>query len=154
MFYIFHYFFYPNKHIFFLELPAILPVCIPFFLHIMQLFLLRVLPFPHSLLSLAYIENLLHLPLNLDYENDNLISSVSSESYTPLLRLSFSPYYENYPYIRPKLLFSYKSNSFEIKLHSPYSEISFIPTELSMMSKHLYEANSSSTNAKAYEKDF
>ena len=45
----------------------------------------------HLLLSKAYTRNLRYLPLNLDYENDNLISSVSSESYTPLPRLSFSP---------------------------------------------------------------
>ena len=102
-------------------------LCIPPYMRIMLLFLLHAPPSLHSLLSLACTENLLYLPLNLDYENDNLISSVSSESYTPLLRLSFSSYYENYPYIRPELL---------------------------MMAWYLPATGLSSRNAKAYEKDF
>lgn len=67
------------KHIFFLGFP----ICISHSLHIMWIFLLHVPPSLHSLLSLACTENLLYHPLNLDYENDNLISSVSSECYTP-----------------------------------------------------------------------
>ena len=61
------------------------------FYSIMQFSLLPSLPSRHLLLLKVCIGNLQFLPLNLDYENDNLISSVSSESYTPLPRLSFSP---------------------------------------------------------------
>ena len=66
-------------------------ICNPHSLHTMQFSLLPSLPSRHLLLLRVCTGNLQYLPLNLDYENDNLISSVSSESYTPLPRLSFSP---------------------------------------------------------------
>lgn len=69
-------------------------ICNPHSLHTMSHPLLPALPFPHLLLLKVCTGNLQYLPLNLDYENDNSISSVSSESYTPLPRLSLSPYYE------------------------------------------------------------
>ena len=80
-----------TPHIIFPCFPIDFLVCNPHSLHTMQPPLSPSLPSRHLLLLKVCTGNLQYLPLNLDYENDNLISSVSSESYTPLPRLSFSP---------------------------------------------------------------
>ena len=71
-------------HITFPCFPINFLVCNPHSLHTMQHPLLPALPSRHLLLLKVCTRNLQYLPLNLDYENDNLISSVSSESHTPL----------------------------------------------------------------------
>ena len=55
--------------------------------------------------SKVYTKSQRYLPLNLDYESDNLVSSASSGISTSFSCLSFFPYYESQLTIRPRTEF-------------------------------------------------